>query len=515
MKKFEEKYHYCWLLLGLVLMFLSYGIFNTGICAWLFAIPLIRYINIRPKWSSILWMLLGTVIVANITFWGLVEDGVNIMNQVFCTFNGIRMWAPFFVYFLCRKFGAKKLVAYFAFPAAVAVAEFFIDNPFISVMTSLSVSQFWNIGLMQLASVTGVVGVSFIVTLCASAINYIWEDGVNKKTAISVVAYGVIVVLITGIGMSSVKRITTGDQTVRVAASVENTNLFVENIDIFKEYTGTAKEKIIKASFDIIEGRAKEAAYNGSSVLVFPEDAFICTEDKAEYFIGEVKKIAKENNINILLPLLRLPNVEVQDNGDVMNFAEELLMRISESGKKKTNTLNFIDHNGELLNTYVKNNLVPVVEEPVTVRGDGKTPVVEVDGIKYTYMICADYTSNKYAYNGREADILLNPSYDWKAFQYFTSYGVQARAIECGFSVLRNPVNGNIVLYDYHGRPLHMANAMNVHKGILYLDIPKEGRQTFYGMTGNWFPWICAIYCVFAIFSGFAIKRKVQLEKNQ
>ena len=508
MKKFEEKHSYCWLLLGLVLMLLSYGIFNTGICAWLFAIPLIRYINIRTRLSSILWMLLGSVIVANITFWGLVQDGFNIMNQVFCTLNGIRMWAPFFVYFLCRKFNANKLIACFAFPSAVAVVEFFIDNPFISVMTSLSVSQFWNIGLMQLASVTGVVGVSFIVTLCATVVNYVWECGLNKKTATAAVAYVTAVVLISGIGMSSITKITTGDRTVRVAASVENVNLLAQNTDVVEQYEGSPMEKIINASLYIIDGRAKDAVYNGSSVLVFPEDAFVCTEDKAEYFIGEVKKIAKDNNINILFPLLRLPVVEVKEYKSIADYVAQLEAGLAASGQKKVNTLNFINRSGELLNTYVKNHLVPVVEEPVTAKGDGKTPLVEVDGVKYTYLICADYTSNKYAYNGREADILLNPSYDWEAFQYFTSYGVQARAIECGFSVLRNPVNGNIFLYDYLGRPLHMANAMNVHAGIVFLDIPKEGRQTIYGMTGNWFPWLCAAYSVFAIFSGFIIKKK-------
>ena len=508
MKKIEEKFPYCWLLLGIVLVVFSYGIFNTGICAWLFAIPLIRFINIRTKWSSMLWMLLGMVIAANITFLGLVEDGVNIMNQVYCTLNGIRMWAPFFVYFLCRKLGAKKLISYFSFPAAVAVAEFFIDNPFISVMTSLSVSQFWNIGFMQLASVTGVVGISFIVTLCACVVNYIWEDGVNRKTVINAVSYVVAVVLITGIGMNSITKITKYDQTVRVAASVDNINYLAENADKLEKYEGTVTEKIIKASLDIIEGRAKDAEYNGSSVLVFPEDAFVCTEDKAEYFMGEVKKIAKEYHINILFPLLKLPDVGTPDETDAKQYAKQLQIRISESGKKKINTLNFIDRNGELRNTYVKNHLVPVVEEPFTEKGDGKTPVIEVDGVKYTYLICADYTSNKYAFNGREADIFLNPSYDWQAFQYFTSYGVQARAIECGFSVLRNPVNGNIILYDFHGRPLHMSNAMNVQTGILYLDIPKEGRQTFYEMTGNWFPWLCAAYSVFALCSGLVLKKK-------
>ncbi len=76
------------------------------------------------------------------------------------------------MYFLCRYFGAKRVISYYVFPAAVATAEFFIDNPFVSVMTSLSLSQFWNLGLMQVASVTGVVGVSFIVTLFASVVNY-------------------------------------------------------------------------------------------------------------------------------------------------------------------------------------------------------------------------------------------------------------------------------------------------------------------------------------------------------
>lgn len=232
------------------------------------------------------------------------------MNQVFCTFNGIRIWFPFFVYFICRKFGAKKPVGYFAFPAAVAVAEFFVDNPFVSVMTSLSVSQFWNIGLMQLASVTGVVGVSFIVTLCASVVNYMWEDGLNRKTAITAATYGIVVVLITGIGMSSIQKITTGDQTVRVAVSVDNSNYLAENKEILDEYEGTEVEKIVKASIDAIDENAKDATYNGSDILVFPEIAFGCTEDMTDGFISEVQRIAKEHNMNILFPLIILPNEE-------------------------------------------------------------------------------------------------------------------------------------------------------------------------------------------------------------
>ena len=132
---------------------------------------------------------------------------------------------PVFCIFPLQKAWSKKNIAYYAFPAAVAAAEFFIDNPFISVMTSLSVSQFWNLGLMQVASVTGVVGVSFIVTLFASIANYIWEEGIRKDTVMNAVVYGIVVVTIISIGMSNIEKITTMDQTVRVAASVEDFNL--------------------------------------------------------------------------------------------------------------------------------------------------------------------------------------------------------------------------------------------------------------------------------------------------
>ena len=379
-----DKYPFVWLLMGLVLTTLSYGAFNVGICAWIFAIPLLRYINIRTKWSSIFLMLLGMIVVANITFFHLVEDGFNPMNYVFCTLNGLRIWFPFLVYFLCRKLNTNKIIAYIAFPATVAMAEFFIDNPFVGIITSLSVSQFWNLGLMQVASVTGVVGVSFIVTMLASVINFSMENGIRKSTLSVILVYSVFVIAVTGVGMANVNKgkISTLDKTARVATAVDDMGArlkgYNNNYDTFYD-----------DSMETISKRAYEAAINASSILVFPEDAFFCINEDTDAFLSNAQQIAKENNINILLPLLRL----------------------REEGKN-INTLNFINREGKLLNTYTKNNLVPVVEEPTTERGDGKTPVIEVDGIKVTYLICADFTSNKLAYNGREADIFLNPSYD-------------------------------------------------------------------------------------------------------
>ena len=210
------------------------------------------------------------------------------------------------MYFLCRYLRAKRIIAYYAFPAAVAAAEFFIDNPFISVMTSLFVSQFWNIGLMQVASVTGVVGVSFIVTLFASIVNYIWEEGARKDALINVIGYGIV-----SAGMFTVEKITTADKTVRVAAGVENFNLLLEDKSILAKYTGSDEEKMFQANIDIITERAKRAVQNESILLVFPEEAFTCSESSTEKFIAQVKTIARENKINIILPnCYRIPEKE-------------------------------------------------------------------------------------------------------------------------------------------------------------------------------------------------------------
>jgi len=158
----------------------------------------------------------------------------------------------------------------------LAVAEFFIDNPFISVTTSLSVSRFWNPGLTQVASITGAVGVSFIVTLFASIVNYIREEGLRKDTVVNVIGYGLIVAIMTSVGMMNIEMITTTDQTVRVATSVENFNLLLEDQSVLAQYEGTDEERMFQANVDIIAERAKQAVLNEATLLVFPEDAFVC-----------------------------------------------------------------------------------------------------------------------------------------------------------------------------------------------------------------------------------------------
>ena len=62
--------------------------------------------------------------------------------------------------------------------------------------------------------------------------------------------------------MFNVEKITTLDQTVRVATSVENVNLITNDPSVLDRYTDSAEEKLLQASKDIISERTKPAHHS-------------------------------------------------------------------------------------------------------------------------------------------------------------------------------------------------------------------------------------------------------------
>ncbi|WP_405856064.1 hypothetical protein OG407_07040 [Streptomyces sp. NBC_01515] len=68
-------------------------------------------------------------------------------------------------------------VAALAFPAGVAAAEFLITvvSPFGTAYGSLAVTQYGDLPLLQVVSVTGPWGIGFLIAYFASTVNRLWE----------------------------------------------------------------------------------------------------------------------------------------------------------------------------------------------------------------------------------------------------------------------------------------------------------------------------------------------------
>ena len=58
-----------------------------------------------------------------------------------------------------------------------------------------------------------------------------------------------------------------------------------EDKSILASYEGSDEEKTFQANVDIINQRAKQAVQNEATLLVFPEDAFVCPEASSGKFI--------------------------------------------------------------------------------------------------------------------------------------------------------------------------------------------------------------------------------------
>lgn len=110
-------------------------------------------------------------------------------------------------------------------------------------------------------------------------------------------------------------------------------NKLLEDKSILAQYTGSDEERMFQANIDLITERAKLAVLNESTLLVFPEDAFTCSEPSADKFIEQVKSIAKDNKINLMtgnrFNILRLTGYRHVLSSAVSQFSETQSTAIS------------------------------------------------------------------------------------------------------------------------------------------------------------------------------------------
>ncbi len=69
----------------------------------------------------------------------------------------------------------SELKSYLYFPAAVVTIEYLMSFPPANSWFSLAYTQYGNLPLMQLFSVTGIWGLSFLIAWFASGLNWAWE----------------------------------------------------------------------------------------------------------------------------------------------------------------------------------------------------------------------------------------------------------------------------------------------------------------------------------------------------
>lgn len=346
-------------------------------------------------------------------------------------------------------------VAVMVYPAVLVAAEFAMS--FTPLGTALTDAYLLgNLqALLQLASVTGVYGVSFMAAWFGVAMGLMIWCGPTRESFWPVRIAVAVLVLVTLAGMVRINR---GPDTepVKVAAI---------HAESFRGKPKTVDQNLERqASYAPL---AREAADQGARLIVWPE--MILSTDTAW---GD----------SVLAPLSDL----VRETGacHVVGFYHRDAQR---------NTARIIGPDGTLYTEYQKTHLVTAME--TSHPGTEPAPVVNLDGVALGVMICNDDVFTDVARQlGRDgARLVADPTWDWRDVADKHAQIPRLRAIENGFAMVRATQGGISQLIDARGGLVGWHSALDEPRQVLVGELRPGGGSTVYSRLGDVFAWLVVV----------------------
>jgi apolipoprotein N-acyltransferase len=178
--------------------------------------------------------------------------------------------------------------------------------------------------------------------------------------------------------------------------------------------------------------------------------------------------------------------------------------------KPLENKLVLIQPTGEVAWEYFKAQPVPGGEAAISQTRDGKLRGLETPYGRLSAVICfdADFPRLLAQAGALQADILLDPSNDWRAIDPWHTQMAGFRAIEQGVNLIRHTSGGLSAAYDYQGRRLAAMDQYAATDHSLVAQAPMRGARTVYARLGDWFAWTCV--AALAALAGKGLRRRLE-----
>jgi len=483
---------FLWLALATIFILFSNGKWNIPIAAWLTLVFALRFWRTQPLKHGFIIYTLVSIIPFYFAWQGVVPIpgiGYFIFVVILCVFNSS--------FFLIDRSLAPRLRGFastLVFPLAVVTMQYImtIASPYGS-FGSLAYTQYGNLPLLQILSITGLSGITFLLAWFASVVNWAWEQQFEwKKVWRGVVTYaGILAVLLLAGGASLISK--PASDTIRMAA-IPATEIFEMSQDTrdsaerFQsgEITETELESIrteFNANIDDLLERSEREASAGARIIFWSEGAGYVLEQDETALIERGGMLASQEGIYLGMALATLTSGQ----------------RLVE------NKIVLIEPSGEVAWQYFKAR--PVPGEP-SVRGDGEILTLDTPYGKIATVICFDMDFPNLIRQAGEAgvDVMFNPSNDWKEVAYRRMQMATFRAIENGFSMVRPTSHGFSAAADYQGRVLGLTDYFTSEDPVMVAQIPTKGVTTIYSRIGDLFAWLCMAGLVAAI--GWVVVRR-------
>jgi apolipoprotein N-acyltransferase len=382
--------------------------------------------------------------------WGMSRSTLVLMMFIFSAI-------PFAACVLAARFAVKRLppmAALLVFPASWTAYEFFFSRVQPNgTMFNLAYSQVNVLPLIQIASITGIWGITFVITLIPSAVAIAWA----RRAPSALMLAGAVAVLVAGYG------------SIRLQAHSQEPEIRVGLAASDLDTVGFSGDpaKVIAVAQHYAE-RVSRLAADGAKLVVLPEALLPITPDDSRDVLQIVRDVARAAHVT-------------------------LVVGMSRSGRLSRNIAAVISPEGEVLAEYKKRHLVPVIErntEAGAVPGLLAAPLG-----KWGVAICKDmdFPESFRDYGRYGAQILAVPAWDFGSDGLLHARMAVLRGVENGFSIARAANGGVVAVYDAYGRIVAERSSSGAAGALLVHDVALGPGHTLYSQLGDWFPVSCLI----------------------
>jgi apolipoprotein N-acyltransferase len=492
----SDRRTYVWLAIVVILNLFTSGKWVIAPVVWIAPIFALRFVRGRKVWQGMPLIWLATFAPQFIAWWGLqpepMPDYLFFMAAV--TAFGV---LPYLIDRLLAPRLGSRFAATLIFPLSVTVFDY------VSMSGITPYGSFGALGytqhslpvIMQLASITGLWGITFLTSWFAAVVVWIWEQDFNlQKVRVGAGVYGAILLIVVTYGAGRLLLVPDANETVAVTSFTLAETHAGELFALLAEDEAAFRAKTTATHNAYLE-RTIQAARDGAEIVMWPELAGFGLEADVLALIERGQTIAREEGIYLAMPVFTI---------------------FPDRDRQIENKLYIADPNGEIVIEHVKYGGNALEG---TLKGDEVLQTVDTPYGRLSGIICwdTDYQWVVTQIGRLDVDILLSPSLVWEEMGPMHAAMATFRAVENGVVVVRQEDQGRSMAVDSYGRTLATADHFAGER-TLQVDVPVASSVTTVypqlgDMVGDLAQLGLLVMAVWAIIAGRRTKKKIDSQE--
>ena len=472
-----------WLALGAGLMLFTNGSWTIPILVWLAPAAWLIYLDRGGHWLQ-LPLVLGANVLVNFVVWRGIIPAPGLLYYLVAGIYAFVYFMPFVAHRLWAV-GHSSFAATLVFPIAWVAIEFVFQRwvtPYGS-WASFAYTQADSLLIIQLVSIVGIAGLSFLLTWLAAVIAWCMrrEPGPARRMR-GVVISGAVLLVVLLFGHFRLSQPVDDGKVLRVAGLAPDILLDQDVAGVVNEVrsgsvlSADLLNRLVSAAerlnSDLLE-RTRIEARAGARLVAWSETAARLLKSDQDRFFARLGALAQEEDVYILAAM------------GVWN---------PDGQPRLENKVVAVDPSGQVVWQYHKARPIVGAESMLIEAGEGKVAELQLETARLGLVICHDMDFPAFLHQASDAnlDLLVAPSNDWPLIAKLHADMSKFRAVENGVTLFRPTSGGRSIAVDGKGRSLAVVDHPST---TIVAFLPVDGTRTIHGVIGDSFAWFC-VYCL-------------------